>query len=134
MTAANESASRPILVVEDSDDDLALLQHLLRAARIENPTVVARSGAEAITLLRRMEEANDGCATPSVVLTDLKMPGVTGLELTAWMRSHTRFAGVRVIMLSASNLPSDTARAKAVGVDKFFVKFPTARELRGLLA
>jgi CheY-like chemotaxis protein len=133
MAVATKIALRPILVVEDTDDDLVLLQRLLRRAGIDNPTIVVHSGTEAIALLRQIEEPNAIGVEPHVVLTDLKMPGISGLELTAWMRKHAKFARTRVVMLSSSSLPSDIAKAKAVGVDMFFMKFPSPKELRSAL-
>lgn len=134
MAAATDNLLRPILIVEDNDDDLVMLQHLLRRTRIANPTIVARNGTEAIELLRQIEEANVIGGEPHIVLTDLKMPGVTGIELAAWIRKRPRFAGLRVVMLSCSNLPGDVDRARAAGVDTFFLKYPTAKELSGVLS
>ena len=123
----------PILLVEDSDDDLILLRRLLRAAGIPNPLVVLHSGASAIAYLEKALSGSVDFCMPAIVLTDLKMLDVSGVELARWIKRKRELAETRIVMLTASNHPLDRSAAQQVGVEAFFVKFPSPDELKAAI-
>jgi two-component system, response regulator len=101
--------SRPILLVEDNDDDAELTRMAFGQARVENPVVRVHDGVEALDyLLRRgkyAELAED--SLPIVVLLDLKLPRVGGLQVLRTIRETPRTACVPVVVLTSSDEHSD---------------------------
>jgi len=77
----------PVLIAEDSEDDLILLQRGLRRANIRNPQVVAGTGEETISACRRALSSEEQ-PFPVVLFLDLLMPQVSGLEVLGWLRDH----------------------------------------------
>ena len=70
---------------------------------------------------------------PCVVVTDLNMPGMSGLELCEWIRGHPLLKDMRVIMLTDSELEADEQKAREVGVNHYERKYPSARAVAELL-
>jgi two-component system response regulator len=109
-----------ILIVEDDADDLALIQRALRKARVNNTTVVARDGEEALQLLLdgpgRME------TLPLVVFLDIKLPRVDGLEVLARVRSDIRTKTIPVVILTSSDEQEDLLRSYDLGANSFVRK------------
>ena len=91
--------SRPILLVEDNEDDVLLTQRAFRKAGISNELIVARDGVEALNAL------NTGVfekTLPSLVLLDLKLPKVDGMEILRRLRDDQRTKVARVVVFLAS--------------------------------
>jgi CheY-like chemotaxis protein len=107
--------NKRILFVEDDPDDVEMTLLGLKAARFEPEIAVACDGAEALAALQLG-------APPSVVLTDLKMPKLDGLELVRRMREDPRLKAVPVAVLTSSDDPSDRRTALELGVALFFAK------------
>ena len=125
----------PILwvVAEDQDDDVLILQRCCKRLSAPPQLLLARNGAEAMTLLNGLGSAS----VPSLILSDLKMPNVDGLELLAWVKGQSRFREIPFVLLTSSNDERDRSRAKELGADDYLVK-PTGLEelvkvLRGVL-
>lgn len=121
---------RPILLVEDDANDVLLCQHAFKEARVPNPLVIARDGAEAIEYIEGAGKFADRSLfpLPLVVVLDLKMPRVSGFEFLEWLREqpdHERFV---VIICSSSNIPGDVERAYALGAHGFVLKPYTITE------
>jgi two-component system response regulator len=95
----------PILLVEDNDDDAELTSMAFGEASISNPVVRVRDGAEALDYLnRRGRYAElDSQSMPVMVLLDLKLPGVSGLQVLKEIRSNPRTACLPVVILSSSD-------------------------------
>jgi two-component system response regulator len=127
-----------ILLVEDNDDDAELTQRAFRDANIANPIVRARDGVEALDYLGRCSErsAKDPAELPTVVLLDLKLPRISGLEVLEKIRAGDRTKHIPVVILTSSNEEKDRMRAydqyansyvrKPVDYDQFVV---AARQL-----
>ena len=113
-----------ILLVEDSVNDIKLTTAALRSAGLANEIVVCRDGAEALDyLFGRGEYAgrvDELC--PMVVLLDLKMPRVDGLEVLARLRADAKFKTLPIVMITSSAEEQDMVRSYNLGVNGFVVK------------
>lgn len=113
-----------ILVVEDNPLDLEMTLRALRRANIANTIHVARDGAEALEFLfcegahaqRRIEDA------PRLVLLDLKLPKVDGLEVLARLKADPRTRAIPIVMLTSSREQRDLVESYQLGVNSYIVK------------
>src|SRR2546423_7152754 len=79
----------PVLIAEDSDDDLILLQRALRRVGVHNPQMVATTGQEALSVFRRaLDSSSEDQRFPVIVFLDLLMPQVSGIDVLKWLRDH----------------------------------------------
>jgi CheY-like chemotaxis protein len=111
--------NRPILVVEDNPVDLDLTQRAFAKHRIANPIQVARDGEEALDFIPRWEA---GEPLPSVILLDLKLPKVNGLDVLRRLKSHRQTSIVPVIILTTSAEDRDIQEAYRLGANSYIVK------------
>lgn len=111
--------NRPILLVEDNPMDVDLTQRALARRRLVNPLVVARDGEEALDQLARWET---GAPQPVVILLDLKLPKVPGLEVLRRLKGHSRFKSIPVVVLTTSREDCDVRTAYEIGVNSYIVK------------
>ena len=110
---------RPILLVEDNPMDVDLTRRAFARRHLLNALEVARDGEEALGWLARWEA---GEPTPVVILLDLKLPRVSGLEVLRRLKQHARFARIPVVVLTTSREDADVASAYALGVNSYIVK------------
>lgn len=114
---------RRILLVEDNRNDVELALAALETHNLANEITVARDGAEALDFLhRRGRFADRADGNPVVVLLDIKMPKLTGLEVLERMKSDPKLKTIPVVMLTSSREEPDLARAYALGVNAYVVK------------
>lgn len=114
---------KPILLVEDSPNDLELTLIALERSQLANDVVVARDGAEALDyLLRNGEHEERRQGNPAVILLDLKLPKIDGLEVLKTLRENPDLKSVPVVMLTSSKEESDLIRAYDLGVNAYVVK------------
>lgn len=110
-----------ILLVEDDRVDVMTVQRALEIHNISNPLYVARTGVEALGMLR-----GDGFhriePTPSLVLLDLNLPKMGGIELLKELRADPEFHSLPVIVLTSSNEPRDRDAAFEFEVEDYIVK------------
>ena len=121
---------KPILQVEDDPNDVFLLQHAMKKAAVANPMQVATDGQEAIDYLKgagRFANRKE-FPLPCLVLLDLKLPYVMGLDVLKWIRQQPGMALV-VILLTASGEEADIASAYRLGANGFLVKPSEASKL-----
>jgi two-component system, response regulator len=104
-----------VLLVEDDAEDVELTLRALGKHNLANRVHVTRDGAEAIEYLSSAER-------PSVVLLDLKLPKITGLEVLRTIREDPRLATLPVVVLTSSQEEPDVRRAYALGVNSYIVK------------
>jgi CheY-like chemotaxis protein len=116
-----------LLLVEDNDADVLFFKRALTRVRPDVPIQVAINGLAAVKAL------SEG-PTPSLVILDLKLPKMSGLEVLEWMKSQPRLAGVRAVMLTSSSQESDIRRAYALGILAYVVKPIEAAPLRDVVA
>ena len=110
---------RPILLVEDNPMDVDLTRRAFARRHLVNALEVARDGEEALGWIARWES---GEPTPVVILLDLKLPRVSGLEVLRRLKQHARFARIPVVVLTTSREDADVASAYALGVNSYIVK------------
>ncbi|MGN6549393.1 MAG: response regulator [Pararhizobium sp.] len=114
---------RDILLVEDNPKDLELTLAALEKSQLANDVVTARDGAEALDwLFCKGPHADRDTGDPAVVLLDLKLPKVDGLEVLERIKSNDDLKHVPVVMLTASREESDLVRSYQLGVNAFVVK------------
>jgi len=114
---------KQILLVEDNPKDLELTLEALERSQLANDVVTARDGAEALDwLMCRGPHANRDTGDPAVVLLDLKLPKVDGLQVLEKIKSDDDLRHVPVVMLTASREESDLVRSYELGVNAFVVK------------
>lgn len=121
-----------IIVVDDSPADRELIELSLRELGVKSPVHLLTGGAEALTYLKGEGAYADRntYAYPALILTDLKMPGVDGLAVLEFLRSHPDLAIIPTIVLSGSSDPGDVEVAYLLGASSYIVKPTTAAELR----
>ncbi|MEO6182485.1 MAG: response regulator [Verrucomicrobiota bacterium] len=114
----------PILVAEDSEDDVLLFQLAVNRAALAHTFHFVRDGVEAIEWLEGTGHHSDRSKfpVPSAIITDLKMPRVNGFELLQWVRTQPRYSKLPVIVFSSSNEVRDVARAFSLGATTYFRK------------
>jgi CheY-like chemotaxis protein len=114
---------KPILLVEDNPRDLDLSLRALARTNLANEVIVARDGEEAWNYLAREGSfAGRPRGNPAVVLLDLKLPKIDGVEVLDRIRKHPDMEQLPVVMLTASREQTDVARSYALGVNAYVVK------------
>ena len=109
--------NKVILLVEDNPDDEALTLRAFKKNNIMNEVVVARDGAEALDYLFGMNQyaGRDVRDWPSMVLLDLKLPKVSGLEVLKKIRTDGRTRAIPVVVLTSSKEEQDVAESYGLG-------------------
>lgn len=110
-----------ILLVEDDQMDVMNVQRELRRQHIEVPLTHARNGREALDLLRG-ENGQEKIAKPSLVMLDINMPRMNGLELLAALRADPEFADLNVFIMTTSDLDADRFKAQQLAVSGYIIK------------
>jgi CheY-like chemotaxis protein len=114
---------RPILLVEDNPKDIELTLAALAKCQLANSIVLTRDGAEALDYIyRRGAHAERYPGDPAVVLLDLKLPKVDGLEVLEHLKGDADHRQIPVVMLTSSREESDLVRSYELGVNAFVVK------------
>jgi len=110
-----------ILLVEDDQMDIMNVQRELRKNNVEVPLHIARNGREALNMLRG-ENGQPRIGKPSVVMLDINMPRMNGLELLEVLRSDPEFVGLNVFIMTTSDLESDRMKAQNLSVSGYIIK------------
>lgn len=111
--------SRPILLVEDNEDDVLLTQRAFRKAGIPNELIVARDGIQALDALKQGPFEK---SLPALVLLDLKLPKIDGMEILKRLRDDQRTKVARVVVLTSSREEKDIQRCAELGANSFIRK------------
>lgn len=110
---------RPILLVEDNPMDVDLTQRAFSRRKVANPIEVARDGEEALNLLEQWKTDDP---QPIVILLDLKLPKVDGLEVLHYLKTSAQFQAIPVVVLTTSAEDSDIQIAYREGANSYIVK------------
>jgi CheY-like chemotaxis protein len=114
---------KPILLVEDDPRDLELTLVALERSQLANDVVIVRDGEAALEYLSRGGAYADRPeGNPAVVLLDLKLPKVNGLEVLQTVRTTEALRSIPVVMLTSSHEESDVLRSYQLGVNAYVVK------------
>ena len=109
----------PILLIEDSPVDIDLTLRAFKKQNLLNPVVVARDGEEAIEWIKRWGK---GEQIPIVILLDLKLPKISGLEFLKEIKSHPEYKTIPVVVLTSSSEDQDIKMAYEFGANSYIVK------------
>lgn len=113
-----------ILLIEDNAFDAKVFRHALQDAGVELPVTVASDGVRALELLRQ-----DPVDAYVLIVTDLKMPRMGGIELLRTIRSTPSIARLPVFVVTTSSLPSDHDEALELGIEGYIRKSGDEREM-----
>ena len=117
------SELRTILLADDSPHDAEMAIDALREAHLANPIVHVEDGVDALDyLLRRGKWSERPDEDVAVLLLDIKMPRMDGLEVLTELRKDDRFKSLPIVVLSSSREESDLARSWDLGVNAYVVK------------
>ena len=112
-----------VLLADDNANDVELTLAALGANRLANEVVVVRDGAEALDYLcRRAQYAARERGNPALLLLDLKMPKVDGLEVLRHVKSDPNLKTIPVVVLTSSREEQDLVRSYDLGVNAYVVK------------
>lgn len=119
-----ELTVRPVLYVEDDENDVFLLQYGFRKAQVSQPLKVVADGREAVDYL-----SGAGCYVqrdqhplPCLLLLDLNLPLLSGMEVLQWVRGQEVFRDLPVVVLTSSAHPRDQERARELGAAEYLLK------------
>ncbi len=118
------AAQALFLLVEDRDDDVLLIKRAFIKANVLNPLHVVSTGEEAIAYLRGVGKYRNRqeFPLPSLVLLDIKMPGLDGFQVLEWIREDPDLRALRVVILTSSDDMHDVNRAYKLGANSFLIK------------
>jgi two-component system response regulator len=116
--------TKTILLVEDEEGDVLLFERALKKAGIANPLRVAKTGQEALDYLAGAGEYADRqrFPQPGLILLDLKLPYVMGLDVLKWIRQQPELRTIIVIVLTSSEHEADIQKAYELGANAYLVK------------
>src|SRR5258706_14431591 len=123
-----------ILLVEDSSDDLRLLNHFLAKAGLREPLHAVADGVEAMSYLLGQGAYADRrrYPQPNLLLIDINMPRVNGFEFMSWLRTQPDFEHLIIVALSSSSAQQDINRAYELGANSYLIKPVSPDELEKL--
>jgi CheY-like chemotaxis protein len=114
---------KQILLAEDDPNDIELTLNALQKYNLANQTIVVRDGVEALDYLyRRGQFANRAPGNPIVMLLDLKMPKVDGLEVLRQVKQDPTLKAMPIVILSSSSESQDIIQSYDLGVNAYVVK------------
>lgn len=119
MKEPGMSDNRSILLVEDNPMDRDLTLRAFARRKLTNKIEVARDGQEALDFIAAW---STGAPVPVVILLDVNLPKIGGLEVLRRLRAHPEFGAIPVVMLTTSSEDGDVKAAYALGANSYIVK------------
>ncbi|MBD2101186.1 response regulator [Leptolyngbya sp. FACHB-261] len=115
---------KTVLVVEDRSDFSGLIQYAFQEIDLEVSLQIVHDGKEAVYYLRGQQpyESRQEYPLPAMILTNKDMPGMTGLQLVAWVKKQPTLSHIPVVMMTAASEPEERRKAKDLGISFYFVK------------
>jgi CheY-like chemotaxis protein len=113
-----------MLIAEDNPSDLELTRAALVRARVDTPVHFVSNGAQVLSYLKGEAQFGDRSAfpMPRLLVLDIQMPYLTGLEVLEWLRAHEEYSLLPTTMLTSSRIESDIERAYALGANAYITK------------
>ncbi len=126
---------KTILLVEDTEDDVFFLKRALRDSGIKNPLQVVVDGQQALDYLdgKKHYADREKYPLPFLILLDLKLPYVMGLDVLKWIRERPAFETVLVVVLTSSQEDSDITATYRLGGNSYLIKPPNREKLLELV-
>lgn len=109
-----------MLLVEDNTDDERLTLRTLRKNNVMNEVVAACTGEAAVAMLER--SISENAPLPSLIVLDLRLPGLTGLEVVRWVRAQPTMVSIPVVVFTTSTHPEDVRACSRAGANSYVVK------------
>lgn len=109
----------PILLVEDNPMDVDLTVRAFRRRKLMSEIQVARDGEEALAYIERWDK---GAQVPAVILLDVKLPRVDGLDVLRAIKAHSTYCTIPIVMLTSSAEDVDIQTAYQLGANSYIVK------------
>lgn len=109
----------PILLVEDNPMDVDLTVRAVRRRKLMSEIQVARDGEEALAYIERWDK---GAQVPAVILLDVKLPRVDGLDVLRAIKAHSTYCTIPIVMLTSSAEDVDIQTAYQLGANSYIVK------------
>lgn len=123
-------APAPVLYAEDDDNDAFLMQRAFQKAAVKNPLRVVTNGEEAVrSLAAATRPAAEPNSLPRLVLLDLNLPRLNGLEVLKWIREQPALKELLVVILTSSTQERDIRAAYALEANGYLVKPPSSTQL-----
>jgi two-component system response regulator len=116
------SAPVELLLVEDNPDDVELALHAFAKHNLANRVTVARDGQEALDFLLGAETNGHATIRPKVILLDLKLPKIDGLDVLRQIRADPGLRTIPVVVMTSSRLDRDVVDSYDLGVNSYIVK------------
>lgn len=115
---------KPVLIVEDNDDDSFFMMRAFRSTGMAVPPIRVEDGQKAIHYLAGSGEFEDRSKFPQpvLVLLDIKLPFASGFDVLRWVREESACPNLPVIMLTSSNQERDVEEAYALGANAYLMK------------
>ncbi|KTC91731.1 response regulator [Fluoribacter dumoffii] len=117
---ANKNTIPHILVVDDDEIDCIYMERELGKLNLPLTLQVAKNGIEALNLLTK--ENTQSTVMPTIIVLDLMMPKMNGLEFLQCFRTHAKFNSIRIFVLTTSNNNKDKLAVQNYNIDGYFVK------------
>lgn len=111
---------KTILLVEDDNDDIELAKYALRTNNVSSKLALARTGAEALEYLETVANAHN--LMPALILLDLNLPRLSGVEVLRQIRENERIRRLPVVVLTSSREPQDLAACSALFANSYIRK------------
>ena len=126
---------KPLLIIEDSDEDFTALTRMIAKANIPNPVYRCEDGEEALDFLYREGEYQDESLSPrpSLIVLDLNLPGTDGREVLAELKQDEDLHKIPVVIFSTSSNPKDIDACYDYGISGYLVKPMDIRRLNQLV-
>ncbi|MBE9206257.1 response regulator [Nostoc sp. LEGE 06077] len=124
--------NKPLLVVEDSNEDFKMLQRLMRRLAVQNPIYRCTNGDEVLDLLYQEESSQNpnSIPTPSVILLDLNLPGIDGRDILERLKQDICLKKIPIVVFTTSSNPKDIEFCYQKGANGYLVKPMDAQELQ----
>ena len=112
------------LLIEDTENDVLLIQRAFIKAKVLNPLLIVKTAEEAIAYLQGEGRYSNRIEfpLPELILLDLKLPGMDGFDFLRWIRRQEGLASMRIVVLTSSDLMRDVNLAYQLGANSFLVK------------
>ena len=131
----NPTLNKPLLIIEDSDEDFAALSRTITKANIPNPVYRCEDGEEALDFLYHTGEYQNKSLAPrpSLIVLDLNLPGTDGREVLAEIKQDSNLQTIPVVIFSTSSNPKDIDACYRHGVNGYMVKPMNVNQLNELV-